>query len=63
MHANHSSARDQRGALTMGRHGDADRRSHVERRLHAHRVHAQQERESQRQLLDFVREVGNGNAR
>ena len=63
MHANHSSARAQRGALTVARNGDSDKRSHVERRLHAHRVHAQQERESHRQLKDFVREVGNSSAR
>ena len=62
MHANHSSARAQRGAVTIGRHGDADKRNHVERRLHAHRVHAQQERETQRQLRDFVREAGNSSS-
>jgi len=63
MHANHSSARNQRGAITLGRRGDADKRSHVERRLLSHRMHAQQERETQRQLRDFVREVGNSSAR
>ena len=63
MHANHSSARAQRGALAIGRHGDSELRSHAERRLHAHRVHAQQERETQRQLRDFVRDRGNNSAR